>query len=187
MMTEVLWSSAGTSFTTQFLKILETPAFKITCLHNVIICVCKRKIKCLLEHRRPFFSPFWFIYLITQKKENWIFMGPLLGFENVTTTPLCPLNEPTRSGKKSVNCIFKAKDWLLIYSHRGIHLDTSSSSWRQSRFFTAFSPPNHVGRYTRRLHWTSSQSERVPGRQTEGELCWKNNGSRRRNPQTRRR
>lgn len=43
MMTEVLWSSAGTSFTTQFLKILETPAFKITCLHNVIICVCKRK------------------------------------------------------------------------------------------------------------------------------------------------
>lgn len=70
MMTEVLWSSAGTSFTTQFLKILETPAFKITCLHNVIICVWKRKLKCLLEHRRPFFFPFWFIYLITQKKKR---------------------------------------------------------------------------------------------------------------------
>lgn len=113
MMTEVLWSSAGTSFTTQFLKILETPAFKITCLHNVIICVWKRKPKCLLEHRRPFFPILIHLFDYSKKKkENWIFMGPLLGFENVTTTPLCPLNEPTRSGKKSVNCIFKAKDWL---------------------------------------------------------------------------
>lgn len=99
MMTEVLWSSAGTSFTTQFLKILETPAFKITCLHNVIICVCKRKKMSSRTSKALFFPIVIHLFDYSKKKENWIFMGPLLGFENVTTTPLCPLNEPTRSGK----------------------------------------------------------------------------------------
>lgn len=99
-MTEVLWSSAGTSFTTQFLKILETPAFKITCLHNVIICVCKRKKMSSRTSKALFFPIVIHLFDYSKKKkENWIFMGPLLGFENVTTTPLCPLNEPTRSGK----------------------------------------------------------------------------------------
>lgn len=99
MMTEVLWSSAGTSFTTQFLKILETPAFKITCLHNVIICVCKRKKMSSRTSKALFFPIVIHLFDYSKKRENWIFMGPLLGFENVTTTPLCPLNEPTRSGK----------------------------------------------------------------------------------------
>lgn len=95
MMTEVLWSSAGTSFTTQFLKILETPAFKNTCLHNVIICVCKRKKMSSRTSKALFFPIVIHLFDYSKKKKktgsSW---GPCLGLRMSLLRPCVRSTNP---------------------------------------------------------------------------------------------